>query len=202
MKIIFFGDSITDCGRDRDDVNSLGNGYVKILADKLRPIYPETDIELINKGVSGDRVQELLERVRTDVLDLKPDAVVLMVGINNVWHKFTQGKEFGLDAFEKHLTELLTKLKSSGACVIFLEPFLLPAPDKLRMRRLFDEELKIIDRVAAEMCDEFVAYDEMFNGLAESIPYTEYSLDGVHPTHRGCRYIADLLIKELKKYIK
>ena len=84
MKIIFFGDSITDCGRDRDDVNSLGNGYVKILADKLRPIYPETDIELINKGVSGDRVQELLERVRTDVLDLKPDAVVLMVGINNV----------------------------------------------------------------------------------------------------------------------
>lgn len=201
MKIIFFGDSITDCGRDRDDVNSLGNGYVKILADKLRPIYPETDIELINKGVSGDRVQELLERVQTDVLDLKPDAVVVMVGINNVWHKFTQGKEFELDAFERQLTELLTKLKSSGACVIFLEPFLLPAPDKLRMRRLFDEELKIIDRVAAEMCDEFVAYDEMFNGLVESIPYTEYSLDGVHPTHRGSRLIADTAIKAIRKHL-
>ncbi len=72
MKIVFFGDSITDSGRDRNDVQSLGNGYVKILADKLRPIYPDTDIELINKGVSGDEVGDLLARVQSDVIALKP----------------------------------------------------------------------------------------------------------------------------------
>lgn len=201
MRIVFFGDSITDCDRDRGDLNSLGNGYVKILADKLRPIYPDTDIELINKGISGDRVQELLARVQTDVLDLKPDAVVIMIGINNVWHKFTHGKELDLAEFEQDLKELITKLKAAGIVVIFLEPFLLPAPDKLRMRKVFNEELKIIDRVGEEMCDEFVAFDEMFNGLVESIPYTEYSLDGVHPTHRGSRLIANTAIKAIRKHL-
>lgn len=201
MRIVFFGDSITDCDRDREDLNSLGNGYVKILADKLRPIYPDTDIELINKGVSGDRVQELLARVQTDVLDLKPDAVVIMIGINNVWHKFTHGKELDLVEFEQDLKELITKLKETGIVVIFLEPFLLPAPDKLRMRKIFNEELKIIDRVGEEMCDEFVAFDEMFNGLVESIPYSEYSLDGVHPTHRGSRLIANTAIKAIRKHL-
>ncbi len=201
MRIVFFGDSITDCDRDRGDLNSLGNGYVKILADKLRPIYPDTDIELINKGISGDRVQELLARVQTDVIDLKPDAVVIMIGINNVWHKFTHGKELDLAEFEQDLKELITKLKAAGIVVIFLEPFLLPAPDKLRMRKVFNVELKIIDRVGEEMCDEFVAFDEMFNGLVESIPYTEYSLDGVHPTHRGSRLIANTAIKAIRKHL-
>ena len=201
MKIVFFGDSITDCGRDRNDVASLGNGYVKILADKLLPIYPDTDIELINKGISGNEVGDLLARAEEDVIALKPDAVVIMIGINNVIHKFKNGKELDLKVFESELCTLLTRLKNAGIVVIFLEPFLLPAPDKLRMRKLFNQELKIIDRVASEICDEFVAYDEMFNGIAESIPYTEYSEDGVHPTHRGSRLIADTAIKAIRKHL-
>lgn len=201
MKIVFFGDSITDCGRDRNDVASLGNGYVKILADKLLPIYPDTDIELINKGISGNEVGDLLARAEEDVIALNPDAVVIMIGINNVIHKFKNGKELDLKVFESELCTLLTKLKNAGIVVIFLEPFLLPAPDKLRMRKLFNQELKIIDRVASEICDEFVAYDEMFNGIAESIPYTEYSEDGVHPTHRGSRLIADTAIKAIRKHL-
>ena len=142
-----------------------------------------------------------ISRVQTDVIDLNPDAVVIMIGINNVWHKFTHGKELDLAEFEQDLKELITKLKAAGIVVIFLEPFLLPAPDKLRMRKVFNEELKIIDRVGEEMCDEFVAFDEMFNGLVESIPYTEYSLDGVHPTHRGSRLIANTAIKAIRKHL-
>ena len=201
MRIVFFGDSITDCERNRNDEKSLGNGYVKVLADKLRPIYPDMDIELINKGVSGNEVCDLLARVRSDVIDLNPDAVVIMIGINNVIHKFKYGKELNLKQFESDLTELLERLKEAGIAVIFLDPFLLPAPDKLRMRKIFDEELKIIDRVASEICDEFVAYDEMFNGIVQSIPYTEYSADGVHPTHRGSRLIADTAIKAIRKHL-
>ena len=201
MKIIFFGDSITDCDRDRNDDKSLGNGYVKILADKLRPIYPDTDIELINKGISGNEVCDLLARVESDVIDLKPDAVVIMIGINNTLHRYSRDKELDLVKFKEDLTELLTKLKAAGIVIIFLEPFLLPAPDKLRMRRLFNEELKIVNEVALSIADEFVAYDEMFNGLAIGIPYTEYSLDGVHPTHRGSRLIADTAIKAIRKHL-
>ena len=201
MKIVFFGDSITDCDRDRSDITSLGNGYVKILADKLYPLYPDTDIQLINKGVTGNEVCDLLARVQSDVIDLKPDAVVIMIGINNVIHKFKYGKELNFKQFERDLKELLTVLKEAGITVIFLEPFLLPAPDKRRMRALFDKELEIISAVAGEIADEFVAYDEMFNGLSESIPYTEYSQDGVHPTHRGSRLIADTAIKAIRKHL-
>ncbi len=201
MKIVFLGDSITDCDRNREDTKSLGNGFVKILADKLLPIYPDTDIELINKGISGNEVCDLLARVQRDVIDLKPDAAVIMIGVNNTLHKFKYGKELNLKQFESDLTELLTRIKEAGIVIIFLEPFLMPAPDKLRMRKLFNEELKIIDTVAPELCDEFVAYDEMFNGLAESIPYTEYSADGVHPTHRGSRLIADTAIKAIRKHL-
>lgn len=201
MKIVFFGDSITDCERDRSDEKSLGNGYVKILADKLLPIYPDTDISLINKGVSGNEVCDLLARVQQDVIDLKPDAVVIMIGINNTLHKFKYGKELNLNQFKSDLTELIKRLKEAGIVVIFLEPFLMPAPDKLRMRKLFDEELAVINDVCLKLCDEFVAYDEMFNGLSVSIPYTEYSLDGVHPTHRGSRLIADTAIKAIRKHL-
>lgn len=201
MKIVFFGDSITDCGRDRTDVKSLGTGYVKILSDKLLPIYPDKEIELINKGISGNEVSDLLARVQEDVIDLKPDAVVIMIGINNTIHKFKNGKELDFKQLERDLTELLTRLKEAGIVVIFLEPFLLPAPDKLRMRKLFNQELEIINRVGLSIADEFVAYDEMFNGLAQTIPYTEYSPDGVHPTHRGSRLIADTAIKAIRKHL-
>ena len=138
MRIVFFGDSITDCDRDRTDETSLGNGYVKVLADKLRPIYPDMDIELFNKGVSGNEVCDLLARVQRDVIDLKPDAVVMMIGINNTIHRFKYGKELNYKLFESDLIALIKKLKDAGIVVIFLEPFLLPAPDKMRMRPVFD----------------------------------------------------------------
>lgn len=201
MKIVFFGDSITDCDRDRNDEKSLGNGYVKVLADKLRPIYPDMDIELINKGISGNEVCDLLARVQRDVINLKPDAVVIMIGINNTIHQFKYGKELNYKQFERDLTELITLLKEAGIVVIFLEPFLLPAPDKSRMRPVFNKELAIIHRVCVELCDEFVAYDEMFNGLCESHPFTDYSLDGVHPTFRGSNLIANTSIKAIRKHL-
>ncbi len=201
MKIVFIGDSITDCERDRSDETSLGNGYVKILADKLRPIYPDMDIELVNKGISGNEVCDVLARVENDVIALKPDLAVVMIGINNVNHQFKYGKNLDLVQFERDYRALLTRIKEAGIVLIVLEPFLLPAPDKRRMRPLFNKELEIIHRIAMEVADEFVAYDEMFNGLCESIRYTEYSVDGIHPTHRGSRLIADTAIKAIRKHL-
>ena len=201
MKIVFIGDSITDCERDRSDETSLGNGYVKILADKLRPIYPDMDIELVNKGISGNEVCDVLARVENDVIALKPDLAVVMIGINNVNHQFKYGKNLDLVQFERDYRALLTRIKEAGIVLIALEPFLLPAPDKRRTRPLFNKELEIIHRIAMEVADEFVAYDEMFNGLCESIRYTEYSVDGIHPTHRGSRLIADTAIKAIRKHL-
>ncbi len=201
MKIVFFGDSITDCDRDRQNPLSLGNGYVKILADKLRPIYPDMDIELINKGISGNEVSDLLERADEDVIDLKPDMAVCMIGINNTIHQFKNDKILDYDKFREDLEALLHKLKASVPVVIFLEPFLLPAPDKKRMRPVFAKELDIIYELALALADEYVAYDEMFNGLCVTHSYKEYSEDGVHPTYDGSLIIADQAIKAIRKHL-
>ncbi|MCD8205865.1 MAG: SGNH/GDSL hydrolase family protein [Clostridia bacterium] len=201
MRIVFFGDSITDCDRDRQDPKSLGCGYAKMLADKLRPIYPDTDIDLINKGVSGDEVSDLLKRVDGDVIALEPDVVVMMIGINNTIHQFKNGKILDFETFRSDFRELLTRIKASGCVLIFLEPFLLPAPDKKRMRPVFAKELQIINDIGLEIADEFVAYDEMFNGLCQTRKYTEYSEDGVHPTYEGSMIIADQAIKAIRKHL-
>lgn len=201
MKIIFFGDSITDCGRDRQDEKSLGDGYVKILSDKLLPLYPDKGIQLVNKGISGNRVSDLLARADADVIAHKPDAVVIMIGINDTWHKFKHGTELDLMKFEADFKALLKRMKEAGIVLIFLEPFLLPAPDKFRLRPLFDKELAIINKIGLQIADEFVAYDEMFNGLCQTVSYKEYSPDGVHPTHRGSRLIADTAIKAIRKHL-
>lgn len=202
MKIVFTGDSITDSGRNREDGKSLGSGYVKILADKLRPIYPDTDIELVNRGANGYEIHDLLENVQRDVLDLHPDVAVILIGINDLRHKFTYERELDLEKLGSDYRQLLTTIKGAGITLICLEPFLLPAPDKLRMRPLFNRRLKVMREAALEIADEFVAYDEMFNGLTESIRYTEYSADGIHPTHRGSRLIADNAIKAIRKHLK
>jgi lysophospholipase L1-like esterase len=125
----------------------------------------------------------------------------MMIGINNVIHVFKNDKPLDFKKFQDDLEELLLQLKDAGIIVLFLEPFLLPAPDKRRYRPLFNKELEIVHELATKYADEFVAYDEMFNGVAQSIPYQEFSEDGVHPTHRGSRLIADTAIKVLRRYL-
>lgn len=201
MKIVFFGDSITDGGRNREDEKSLGTGYVRILADKLRPLYPESELQLVNKGVSGDEVGDLLARMKRDVLDLKPDAAVVMAGVNNVIHQFKTGKKLDFAQFESDFTALLRGLKNAGVSVILFQPYLLPAPEAAFMRPLFEKMLEKVDKFGPLLSEEFVALDEIFNGLSETVPYTVYSLDGVHPTYGGAMLIADLAIKALHRRI-
>ncbi len=201
MKIVFLGDCVTDGDRDRNDENSLGNGYVKILSDKLKPIYPDMDIELINKGISGINICELCALSDSEIIPLKPDAVVIMCGIDEILAHYVHNEKLELQHYESRLNSLLTNFKRQGIAVIFLEPFLLPSPDKLRMRKLFNEQLAIIRKVAKELSDEYVAYDEMLAGVSARLHYKEYSLDGIHPTHRCSRLIADQAIKAIRKHL-
>ena len=91
MKIVFFGDSITESGRNQLDPNDLGVGYVKIAAGKLRLLYPDEKIEIVNRGVGGNRTQDLLLRIN-EVTDENPDFIVLQAGINDVWCRFSLGE--------------------------------------------------------------------------------------------------------------
>ena len=201
MKIVFFGDSITESSRNVLDPNDLGVGYVKIAAGKLRLLYPDATLEILNRGVGGDRTAELLGRIQTDVVDEQPDVVVLQVGVNDVWHRFLFGKEVTSEQFAENYNKLVDIIKGTGAKLLLLQPFVLNMEDKSRLRPYLKKINGVITDIAAREKLTLIPLDEIFTGLTQDIKPEQFSVDGVHPTHRGCRYIADLVIKELKKYL-
>ena len=200
MKLIFFGDSITEAGRNLSDPRDLGEGYVKIAAGKLRPLYPEVDFDIYNLGVGGERTQELLARVG-EVTALRPDVVVLEVGVNDVWRRFTHEEIVSEEQFESNYMGIVKALKECGTKIILVEPFVLDVKDKRRFRPYLNTYIAVIRGIARKEELPLVPLDEIFNGVSQDIKPEEFAGDGVHPTHRGCRYIADLIIKELKKLL-
>ncbi len=200
MKIVFFGDSITEAGRDLSDPHDLGEGYVRIAAGKLRPLYPDIPFDILNYGVGGDRTVELLARVG-DVVKERADHVILEVGVNDVWRRFTSEEIVTEEQFEHNYSAIVHALKESGAKVILVEPFVLDVKDKRRFRPYLNTYIAVIREIARAEGLPLVPLDEIFNGVSQDIKPEEFAADGVHPTHRGCRYIADLIIKELKKFL-
>lgn len=201
MKIVFFGDSITDAERDRTDPADLGKGYVKIAAGKLRPLYPGLTIEILNKGVGGDRTADLLLRLQEDVVDEHPDVVVLEVGINDVWRRFSCGEIVSPEQFKNNYGKIVAAIKGTGAKLLILQPYALNVCDKQRFRPYLNAFNEIIREIAVREGIALVPLDEIFTGVTQDINPAQFAEDGVHPTHRGCRYIADLVIKELKNFI-
>lgn len=201
MKILFIGDSITDANRDKTDPTDLGEGYVSLLAEKLRPLYENMSFTFVNKGVSGNRIFDIAERLERDCIAENPDIVILFEGINDVWHKYFHGIEFDLDAFSACYESVAAKIKESGAKLIIAEPFLLNVPDKKRFRKEFDPEVAAIKKIADQYADAYIAFDEIFTGVSKSVSISAYSADGIHPTHRAARLIADNLIKKIRPFL-
>ena len=199
VKIVFFGDSITESGRNLLDPEDLGVGYVKIAAGKLRLLYPDTNFKFVNRGVGGERTAELLKRVKKDVVDENPDYVVLEVGINDVWCRFSRGEEVTPETFRANYLSLVDTILATGAKLFLIQPYALKMGDKQRFRPFLSRFNEAIREIAQEKDIALVPVDEIFKGVTQDIDPAQFATDGVHPTHRGCRYIADLLIKELKK---
>ncbi len=200
MKILFFGDSITEGGRNAFDPTDLGSGYVKIAANKLRLLYPDTQFEILNRGVGGNTTSDLLLRTH-ELEEEKPDIIVLQIGINDVWQRFSLGVDTPPETFKKNYIELVKRGKETGAKLILIQPYVLSMEDKRRFRPYLDRYNKAIREVAAKEKLPLIPMDEIFTGLTQDIAPSQFTTDGVHPTHRGCRYLADQVIKELKKYL-
>ena len=113
MKILFIGDSITDADRDRNDPAGLGTGYVSLFAEKLAPLYEDTQFVFVNRGVSGDRIFDIAARL-DGCLAEKADIVVLLAGINDVWHKYTDGLNFDPEAFAECYASVAQKNQRFG----------------------------------------------------------------------------------------
>jgi len=208
IKILFQGDSITDAQRTRDNENYLGSGYVNIVSGKLGFDYPGK-YKFINKGINGNRITDLYLRIRKDILDIAPDYLSILIGVNDVWHELEVNDGVSANKFEKIYDLLLSEVKEALPNIkfIIMEPFILKGsatyPDK-KTWKYFESELELRRNVCKKMAEKYdaiyVSLQDKFNEAQSSIKDLSYYLrDGVHPTASGSELIAREWINEFLK---
>ena len=191
MKILFQGDSITDCGRDRADIHNLGNGYPKYAAELIKNTHPETDFEFINLGISGNQTKDLVDRLQSDFIDIQPDLVSIHIGVNDTWHRAAERNWLGNDVFEAQYRKVLTEIKEkTNAKILIIEQFLLPVEDKLYFREDLNGKIDITRKLAREFADFFIPLDGLMAQAAVDKGADHWSDDGVHPNENGAEFIA------------
>jgi lysophospholipase L1-like esterase len=199
--ILFQGDSVTDCDRIREDENSLGKGYPAKIAELRNILFPESALRFVNRGVSGNRTADLLDRYQNDFAAVKPDLVSILIGINDTWRRYDSNDPTPAGKFERNYRDLLERLKRDlpAAAIVIIEPFLLDSdPAKRLWREDLDPKIQIVRNLAREFADIFIPMDGIFAAYAVGgIGDTEMSADGVHPTLQGHGIIAKEWLKAL-----
>lgn len=199
-KILFQGDSITDAGRSRTDDNILGRGYATMTAGKLAIDYPGR-FTFMNRGIGGDKTTDLYARIKRDILNLAPDYMSLLIGVNDVWHELNYFD--GVDAaktekmYDAILTETLTALPNLK--IILLEPFVLCGSGTEKYYSRFSEEVRIRAEITKRLAEKyklpFVPLQEQITALAERTSSAYVLVDGVHPTFAGHELISRALCR-------
>lgn len=195
--ILFQGDSITDCGRNRETGIDLGRGYPLILAAQLGHLYPEKLLRFHNRGKGGDRVPDLQARWQQDCLDLKPTIVSIYIGINDTWRRYDRNDPTSVDAFASGYHALLTQTKQSlDAKLVLVEPFVLPVPeDRKAWREDLDPKINAVRELANEFGALLVPLDGLFAQASMRAPAAYWAPDGVHPSPAGHALIADAWLR-------
>jgi lysophospholipase L1-like esterase len=201
MRILFQGDSITDASRDRRSYHKLGSGYAKVAAELIREAHPEKDIEFINLGIGGNRTDQLFDRLYKDAIELQPDIISILIGINDVWHRYGKERIATTDEQIKlNYTMILKELRAkTNAKIMIMTPYLLDCDDKDAIREDLKTVLPIVRELAAEYADVFVPLDEYFEEALKTMPEPRYySADGVHPNQNGAAFIGKLYAEAIE----
>lgn len=217
MKIVFEGDSITDCGRNVNNGSriSIGQSYAMLVASKLGAEYPG-EYEFVNSAVSGSRVVDLYARIKAECWNHNPDIISILVGVNDVWHEFNGGVE--TERYKKVYSMYIedTMAKFPNIKMMLLEPFVLKGrgttgvgPDEEYSEEkwnTFYTETRAKANVVKELAEKygqvFVPLQERFEEAEKRYPQPYWIEDGVHPYPAGQQVIADAWLQAFDKYIK
>lgn len=205
--ILFQGDSITDVGRARDcDLPNvgMGAGYPFMVMSALRCAYPEKDFQCYNRGISGNRIVDLYARWKLDALNLKPDILSILIGVNDTWHESARHngvdvKRYGI--FYKMLLEW-TLETLPDVKLLLMDPFVLPFdqckpgwPEEIAQRR------EIVHQLAAEFKTANLKTQDLLDEAVKKAPHCYWLRDGVHPTSAGHQLITNAWLKAAQKLI-
>ena len=192
-RILFQGDSITDGnrGRSADPNHILGHGYVFIIAAKFGAAFPEAKLEFFNRGVSGNTVLDLERRWRKDTLDLKPDVLSVLIGVND------KGRGVPLDQYERTYDKLLSDAKSANPKIkiVLCEPFVVnhsaSTPQHGSPNADIAQRQAIVARLAKKHGAALVHFQAALDRATERAPAIHWIWDDVHPTYSGHQILAD-----------
>lgn len=190
-KILFQGDSITDAGRlNQQDAESFGRGYANLLASHL--MYEDKENKVFNCGISGNRVVDLYARWKKDCLNLEPDLLTILIGVNDVWHEIDFKNGVDAEKYEKVYRLILeeTVAKLPDIKIILMGAYLLPgtATSGDGWDNFYNEVEKrrnITKKLAEEFGFPFIDLQESFDEVCKTAPAEHWSFDGVHPTPAG-----------------
>jgi lysophospholipase L1-like esterase len=202
--VLLQGDSITDAGRRRDpaaDVNQLpamGSGYACLAAASLLVDRPDDDLKFYNRGISGHKVFQLADRWQEDCLDLQPNVLSILIGVNDIWHKLNGQYDGTVDVYETDYRALLkrTRAELPDVKLVVCEPFVLrcgAVNDKWFPE--FDTYRAAARRVADDAGAVFVPFQTMFDRAIEYAPPEHWAGDGVHPSPAGAALMAHNWLK-------
>jgi lysophospholipase L1-like esterase len=199
MTILFQGDSVTDAGRSREDTSDLGLGYPLLVATWMAAKYPERRVRFVNRGISGNRAVDLKVRWQEDCIDLKPDIVSILIGINDTWRRYDSNDPTPVEVYEANYRDILAGTRAeTKALILMLEPFVLPIPeDRIAWREDLDPKIHAMRRLACEFGAILVPLDGIFAAASARRDPAFWAADGVHPTAAGHALIAQSLLKAL-----
>ena len=187
--IVMIGDSITDSDRPRQ-TEGLGDGWVSLAAGALRR--RGDDAVVVNRGVSGNRVQDLRARWTPDVIDLHPAVLTVLIGINEAWWRYENDDPVTPEAFEADYRAILREARAaSSPRLILMEPFLTAAEvSRAHWREDLDPKRAVVARLAAEFDATFVPLQSILDNAAQVHGGAALAPDSVHPSTLGAQVLA------------
>ena len=209
-RILFQGDSITDCERKRGDNAHVGTGYALLVKSQLGVENPG-EYEFYNRGISGDRIVDLYARIKRDIINLAPDYISILLGVNDVLHEFDENNGVDADKFENIYCMLIEEIKEAlpNVKIMIMEPFCLKGiltdnteeePDKWN---IFKAEVKKRAEKAKKLAEKygltFVELQNLLEGATAVVEETYWLSDGVHPTAMGHELLKREWMKAFQK---
>lgn len=204
-RFVIIGDSITDCERKRPVgeglFEALGKGYVSLVDGLITARHPSHGIRVINQGISGNTVRDLQARWQTDVIDLKPDWLAVMIGINDVWRQFDipcqTEQHVSLSEYTQTLDKLLQQTRPSLKGLILMTPYFIEPNRADAMRAMMDQYGNAVRELAEKHQAILVDTQAAFNSVLEHLHPAALAWDRVHPNRTGHLIIAKALLQEV-----